>query len=541
MKWSWCFIFLMVWSCGRASDTTVTVVEGEDYALPGWVKAEEFSGYTGSPPGPGLNNRWHVSWKDLEPERGKYNWDIVEEEFAKARAGGYRVMFYLKSIEVSGGWPEREPRRVLDVVPDWVLEDMGAPTDTIGWNFNIEILAGWQPEVRDAFNTMIREFGKAGFPKRDELLCSYIHGVSHSYGEEFWMLEEKAAQLERTMGFSPQVLRDWITSRIDAYAEAFAGVEYKLCWNGRANSFEYGDYNGISTELLHYAWSKGFGNRMGIIERHNGRVNEAATGQSLGADGYLNVDENLPPIVNGSAFGDENEEFGERWIWRYGSMDGEQHRYRLAMMRSLQSRYRFITTSPSTEKVNSPLSDYAELSLGKSIETTPDAWACLFETPMTVEPGKLKNFERWLLQRDVPGGMTVSTQKTEREYDAGHSPDGEWYDYVARRTDIAGGNPNIYFNLDDRFVTAGPVDIKIEIVDENRSPWHIEYNSAGNAAESTPAFTGRGDGNIRTITFTLHDAQFSNALDHNMDFRIVADGPDNVVVRWVRVVRHQLP
>jgi len=186
------------------------------------------------------------------------------------------------------------------------------------------------------------------------------------------------------------------------------------------------------------------------------------------------------------------------------------------------------------------LSEYARLSFGKTIVNTPDAWAYLREAVVPEPPGVTKNFERWLLQRDKPGGMTQPAERIDRQYRPGGSPD-HMYDYAARRTDMASGNSAIYFDLDDRFRLAGPVDIKVEVLDNANAAWHLEYNTREIPAVATPTVTNQNDGKTRTVTFTLENAKFSNALEHDMDFRIVCDGPEDVTVRWVRVVRHNLP
>ena len=52
-----------------------------------------------------------------------------------------------------------------------------------------------------------------------------------------------------------------------------------------------------------------------------------------------------------------------------------------------------------------------------------------------------------------------------------------------------------------------------------------------------PLIVGQGDGRVKTATFLLEDARLSNGLDHGADFRLICDGPNDLVVRWVRVLR----
>jgi hypothetical protein len=183
------------------------------------------------------------------------------------------------------------------------------------------------------------------------------------------------------------------------------------------------------------------------------------------------------------------------------------------------------------------------MSLGKTVETSPDAWAYLKESPVTTHEslvGVVKNFERWLQQRDLPGGMTVPAQRTFREFNAGGNYQGAsstWYDDLARRTDVASGNACIYFDLDDRFHAAGPVQIKVEILDNSSASWHLEYADGGSGLQRTPSFKNSHDGQLKTVTFEMADARFVNGLENGLDFQIVCEGPGDVTVRWVRLIR----
>ena len=71
---------------------------------------------------------------------------------------------------------------------------------------------------------------------------------------------------------------DWISLRMDVYAEAFAGVEYKVAWVGQAPAWfqDRSDFNQASIDLFYYAWNKGFGNRNGGIEFYFWHIEQIA-------------------------------------------------------------------------------------------------------------------------------------------------------------------------------------------------------------------------------------------------------------------------
>jgi len=539
---------------GRSAD--YEVVSGSDYWLPDWVEPEAFAGYVdhpeseGSHPGTAYRNRW-TSWAQIEPERGQYDWDYLDNLFDTADAAGYRVSLQIRSI-VRGGGNLARGIVIPSAVPDWVFTEFDLTEDEVvnlGGDWNIEVIPGWRPDIREAFNDMIRALGERGYTQRPSLGVMYIHGISPSRGEEFWLEPWQVRLLESRAGFSATVMQDWIESRMDAHAQAFGAQVGKTAWVGKVDIWHYSgeDYRQAAWSLVEYAWDLGIGNRSSIVERYHIALQEPALGQSLDDDGYLYTDETIPPIATERYFGDENEEYGPNWDWRYGGTHGDWQRYRLAMLRVLQMRMRFLWTGAAAEQLDPALSTYTRYALGKNVETSADAWAYLKEAAVSrslTPAGVIRNFERWLLQRDMPGGVTVPAERVDRSFNSGGASDdaeGAFYDYLARRTNVAEGERCIYFDLDDRFHTTGPVAIKVEILDDAAASWRIEYVDQAGDLATTTAYLGSGDGEPRTVTFTIDDARFDNDLEHGMDFRIICDSDADVTVRWVRLVRLTRP
>ncbi len=539
------------------TDQAPTVTLGEDYQLPAWAEPDDYSGYVASRDLPRpegslkVENCW-LSWADLEPEQGVYNWQMVENRLAAAEAGGYQLNLHLQSITLGGGDPDLGIV-VGPKVPGWVVDEFALAEDEIinlGWEFDLLIIPGWRQDIREAFQNLILAFGERGYPQSPQIASAYIHGLSPSRGEEFWMTQPALTILEHEHGFSPQILEEWITSRLDAYAQAFAGQTHKLVWVGKQGSWRYlnsGEYAETALNLVQHAWDLGAGNRSSAIEYYNEWLEEPALGQEIDSDGYLLVDESIAPLNSVRYFGDENEEYGPNWVWRFGSQEGEPLRYRFSLLRALQMRMRFLWTSEAAEAINPGLSTYTAMSLGKTPEDSPDAWAYLRESPINsadTPSHVVRNLERWLMQRDLPGGMTVPAQRTYREFNAGSNYQGNadsWYDDIARRTDLASGNTDIFFALDDRFHVDGTVQIKVEILDDSPAEWHLEYLDSHRALAATPSFTNSDDGQVKTVTFTVDDASFTNGLANGMDFKIVCEGPGDVTVRWVRLIRMDEP
>ncbi len=536
---------------GTPRNPSLAVTEGEDYTLPAHVTPEPYSGYCNHP-APDTRNTgtvlsdWWVGWDELQPSRGFYNWGLVDQRLAQAAAEGKRLNIHLLSITWGGGSPQHgitvDPR-----VPAWLMDkyELGeSDLINLGWLFDLLVIPGWQAEIQAEFRSLITAFAARGFPAHDNLGGMTIHGISASRGEEFWLTQDVLAMLEQHHGFSSESLHDWISNRFQVFADAFGDHAYKLAWVGRVGAWPgNGAYEEVARDLVIESQALGFGNRNGGIENFHQCLNEPELGWDVDETGHLVVDEIVPVIADVRYFGDENEEYGPDWTWRFGPTTGDAHRYRFSMLRALQMRLRFLVTSDEAEGLNPALSRYAGLSFGKSIEISPDAWAYLKESKVytgVTPAGVIRNFERWLVQRDHPGGVTVPCERVDRRFNAGsigNTMDGAYWDFTARRSDVAGGNPYMYFHLDDRFVTTGPVQVKVEVRDTGRASWRLEYTDAAGGVLTSESYTGLGDGEVRTVTFTLTDAAFVNGLSYGADFRIACDWPGDVVVRWVRVVR----
>ncbi len=530
------------------------VTAGSDYWLPDWVEPEEFAGYVGHPdrdlPGNDQRNLW-TTWAALEPEPGEYDWSPITTALSAAEAGGWQISLHIQCVTWGGGDPERGVA-IPRTVPEWVPGAFDLTEDDIidlGGEWGLEVIPGWRPEIRARFDALLQALGETGVPQREALGSAYIHGISPSRGEEFWMDQGRLDMLEAHGDFDADVLATWFTERIDAYAGAFAGVEHKLAWVGTLGVWRWcePDYEAVVRGLIQHAWDVGAGIRSGIVEKYNVWLEEPALGQSVDDAGYLHTDETIPPLAEERYFGNENEAYGDSWTWLFGGGAGDAIRYRLSMLRALQMQVRFLWTDDPAERLDPELSYYARFAFGKRVENSPDAWCYLRESAVgrhITPAGVVKNFERWLFQRDVPGGMTVPTERVDRTFNAGSIGDDDpdaFHDLLARRTDRENGQPHISFDLDDRFDVSGPVQIKVEIRDDSEASWRLEYEGADGSVQRTAAFTGQADGAVRTVSFTLDDVRFAGGLEHGMDFRIACEGPDDVTVRWVRVIRLQRP
>jgi hypothetical protein len=208
-------------------------------------------------------------------------------------------------------------------------------------------------------------------------------------------------------------------------------------------------------------------------------------------------------------------------------------------------RRNVLWMSPNSVDMDPALTAYVSLALGRSVTDSPDAFCHLRESVVRGNAaGKkaktmaIRNFERWLVQRDRDGWRTKPVIPAAQHEMMWMVPRGHKIDHIARRTDLASGNGRIGFALDDRFLSGGPhrVAIKITYHDRGRGRWTLVY-ARPNGAEGRCDVQCRDTGKVFTATFHLADACFP-AEGEAFDFRVEAAGED-ATLSFVRVVKVQ--
>ena len=136
---------------------------------------------------------------------------------------------------------------------------------------------------------------------------------------------------------------------------------------------------------------------------------------------YFSVPYDTVPLIQNENnwFSTENE--------CYGGCDGEKaeevakyYNWKMSNLKALQLRMKQVLPSKSLLYKYPDFKLYVEKTLGKSINNTPDVWACLrscndwiFDPQLGLNGiTTVHNWERWLYQRDVsPDGLTVDAYK----------------------------------------------------------------------------------------------------------------------------------
>jgi hypothetical protein len=463
----------------------------------------------------------HLRWRDLEPRDGEFDFSAARERIARIAAAGLGVNLTVLGAVWQFDKTDREGKLTRrssgnapqESAPRW-LADHGVPLvkeKAITNNaspFQITNCDIFHPIYHERYLRFIRALGRSGIPALDAVKVAYLCDKSATNGEEGWTEADQP-----TSGEGWQRYRE----RLATWAEAFGPKRHVLMTVSS------------KPQVLAECYRLGIGQRNGFVEMYLGHVDNVALGQSVDAEGYLLSDEKCPPLAQGYAWGDENEEYGRGWTARFGPYETFGHRYRESMLRALQMRRNYLRTDRSD--LDPALLHYVCLELGRTIDDTPDAWCYLRETPTRQYPKGVRNFERWLHQRDRAGARTVAVDRYDIEKQNTHS-----FYFTARRTDAATGQKKIGFALDDRFLSGGPhrVVFKVTYRDEGRAVWRLAYDAA--RPDSPPCRVEcTGTGEIRTATFFRDDARFG-ATGLDFDFTIEAERSD-AVIKFVRVIR----
>ncbi len=523
---------------------TDDVIDGFDWSLPPAVKPspQSWIKQLGAAPAtyPGnLLGIINTTWASLEPEEGRYELSGIENEIRKLKAKGFKgIELHIRGsvweVEYTDNQARPIPpekltpaqqasRRQAISAPRWLANHLSPeklteprPGKILPGSRNLVNCDIFQPEYHQRYLKLIEALAKSGLPQAPELAVVYIHMVSSSGGEE-------------NDGATPDdaVRHPLVVERLKAWAAAFGPNARKLV------------FTGANPENLKICYGLGMGQRNGFVERYLLHVSNPGLGQSLDPAGYLITDETLPPIAENRVFGDENEEYNpasELHVTRFGPISTWNHRYREATLRALQMRRN--TLWEPTLSLDPYLSAFLANELGHQVKDAPDAWCYLRESYVhagNTWKGKavpVKNFERWLYQRDIPGYATrpvrrVLFQEIQSASLASTYLQGGNYDYVARQGKRFG------FAVDDRFLDAGPANVAIKVTYYDEAPWKLVYHSTTGIRERR--VTSQGDGALRTATFFLTDAIFTaKGMEPDLEIQALKEP---ATLRFLRIIR----
>lgn len=515
----------------------------DDWWLPAYVQPTENSGciFYGPPSESYYKENVdlvYVRWKDINPEEHLFDFS----ELVTLLNGDLSLHFRMDlsdSIHV--------PQWVFEKYPDLkdsLLQIGSGYMDVFGEFSPSRHIPFWHTGVAQELEKLRLHFKIADYASHPNFQHAYFP-FSYDYGEyerpdDFYFLQ---------IDWSPQDYLEWFYAFTDTWIDAFNGNTHKLAYTGADVPAIFDSElwrDSIGRKPSAFIVQKGLSARTGLLEKFNfvqtDLPNYGSALTNIDGKNYLITDENNPLLGDSlRIWADENEEFC------FGDFPCDYYHWKYSILRRLQLRMNWMYTNATSYEIDTSISRYHDLTAGKTIYNSPDAWCALRSSNdsyigWTYFPDSqnvvLHNWEKYLFQRDVqPNGNTISS----------YLIDGDPYRLFngisneAKRTDLATGNNYIYFDVDDRFIDGTPIEIRIKVtyLDNFSGDWELQYNTI-NTSEAIP-ITNENDGNWKTKSVTLTDATFNNSLPGNMDFRLYNGGSNDLTVRFVRVIKLQDP
>lgn len=546
-------------SGGGASNPPDHLPAEDDWTLPAYVVASSNSALFSERAAPEQDVTLRVldvSWRQLEPAKDVFSdstADVVAHyedlDFASLAAQRARPGDYWMRLWVSG----------VDVAPDWLLAECPElqPIREAGYqgDFHYPI---WDPCVWEHAKGIYRELLLTQGLRADPALAFLYVPGAFTYSEfDFDLVESAFDDGDLTFAvfgaWFQQATNDLVAIMNGENADPGDDYAWKLVYTGE--DFPFGpsdDAAGWHTEddlLARDAVAKGMGIRTGITEVSNFHLSHVpAYGTTIAADGHMITDESWELFDGRRVIATENECYDA-----CGFTTAEPYyAVKMSNLKALQLRMNHVYVVPAAvDSDPSFLAAYPELwrwlrlSLGKTAFDSPDAWLALreaedryfVEDPVHDWEGApfVKNYERWIVQRDVtPGGVSRRGSEVWR----GVLDPSNGVAFEGRSTDRANGSDALYFDVDERFLQAAqPVELKVTWRDEpGAGGWTAGYASAAGGTATAPV-AGAGDGAWKTTTIPLTDATFDDTLPGSTDFRIIAAADADVEVRFVRIVK----
>ncbi|ANQ52569.2 hypothetical protein MY04_5237 [Flammeovirga sp. MY04] len=437
-----------------------------------------------------------VQWHHVEAEEGKYDFSVLKENIELCAEKGYGSIVRLHSS-------------AIDFAPDWIkkynipirTEHKKNPMKT---NYDVS-----HPEFHKRYLALIQALGDSGIPHMNDVKGLFVGYASPSNGDEGIGPHNQ----------NPDTVQH-VIERLDQWAKITKGVEEKVFMGG----------------VSQYGLKKGFGIRRGFVEMYLYKIPSAEIGQKVNKEGYLIVDEENEIIKNNSFHGEENEEYETVWAtskrgYRFGhSTDSFPYRYFSSNLRLLQMRCSYVLFNEFT--LNPEMFAWVSASLGRTVNDAFEGWSVLRESRLKnhyVPNKKVKNFERWVYQRDSKGYETTPVIKMKQPVKTWYVDEGDDYDYIGRK-----GN-KIGFKVDEKLKKEHKKwVIKVSYFDNGNGTFSLKYGE--NKKDISNPVSVSNTGKIKTATFVIWNGIGKSS--ENFDLEIIGDNDFAPEVSMLRAIKY---
>ena len=439
-------------------------------------------------------------WNGIETGPGVYDWSWPEQwigsEASRGKVAGLAVNSY--DGQCCGG--SRVPAYLKQQAPTAVISCSG-----------IEIPRYWDPAYQHAFGAFVTALGQR---YDQDSRIAWVELSAGIYGETT-PAEGEYNNCLKSAGLTSQVWIETVKWVIDAYVAAFPHKQLLL---------QYAPFYDDRAErriLSDYAASRGVG------LKHNGLKPDPDDAIIDDPNVWYYGAGNYDPIIKWGASVATGWEGYEN---QNGSMRGRtDSMWSIYSALDKHADYLVLDTALVMAADRQDLLRFADSYLGRTITDTPSVLAALRETQYTWFP-EWGNFEFWLYQRDsAPGGKTVPL------WNVGTAAEGRF----TRRTDQATGNPDMFFDVDDRYIygASTPVTVTVTYYDKGADAWQLRYDAVDDPDKLAATISKTNSLTWKTATFLLPDTWFANRQPGGSDFHVWSLGDGDEIIHFVAVTR----
>lgn len=513
------------------------VAEGDDWTMPRWARPAAYSGFFSEDVSPADHLQVRsvdVSWAQIRPtEDGPL--DLTS-------SGEAQGMFFDPlgdQLGQDGPYWVRMFSSGVDWAPQWVVDTCGV--GAIGTDYDgQQHLPIWDDCVWSALSDTWRMLlVDQGILDDPDFRFAYVPGGFTWSEFDYEMMNSAVRRGELTQ----DAYLAWYDRMLDDFVDLAGPRVGQLVFTGE--DYPWGPFGRADDLLATRAVQRGLGVRTGITEEFNFHLNETpAYGSRVGPDGHLVL---RPPEPGGlQVFGTENECYVDCGF----SAQDPAYDVVQSNLKALQLQMNWVYVVPGDSLLDPQAQhwDWVRLSLGRTPEDSPDAWAALRDAedtfwrdtrwpfPQRPWPGRpfVRNLERWLVQVDAPGAVA---HRSTADVHRGDPTRENGVSYEGLRTDRAAGDRSLAFRVDQRFLSADrPERVLVKVTYLDRGAGSVRLRHSGGA---TPPVWLRGSGDWKTATWAV-GLRADHALPRRTDLWVDTTGAD-LTVRFVRVVRVHRP
>eukprot|EP01132_Coremiostelium_polycephalum_P010784 gene10784-13205_t len=539
-----------------------TIIDGEDWTVPSWVEYTSNSGFFSEEGRSGLINVkvFDLAWKQLNPSEGVYVTNLSAS--IKANMDGGPLVF--DTFDQQNTTKNPFWMRIWSSAIDWAPSYIGSKCNVVAAGTDYDGDAHypiWNPCVWGEIKKLYRYFFiTKGMRSDPRLKFIYVPGAFNWCEFDFGEFTHNPANKPTFAEFN-----SWFQTAMQDLVDIFNGENtdpnddyaYKLVFTGEDYPFDLEEsWPHPQADLFaRDATLKGMGIRTGITELFNFHLSDIPSyGIRVDQNGYMVLNKTYPLQANPKRIiATENECYNACGY----SVNQSNLFYAIKMsnLKALQMgvNWLYVVYTDSYMAQYPPHWSWVRYSLGKTSTDTFEAWVALRAAQDTFWVDYdyitwkgvpyVKNYERYLIQRDIPGAYTKNGS-TKKEKILGTE---NGIAYEGRSTNIANGNSTIAFWLDSDYkaslANTQTIQIKVTYLGKAASSFVISHSPAsGGSPINSPAVQVQSNNAVKTATFTFNNQiRFKGQLIGGSDFEIKSTGTADIEIQFVRVVSSTKP